>query len=96
MKWRLGITRKETVAARMIPVPVNITGERVFFRGLLFASFIRLWRDLANLNEIIRRLKRNVILTIAITIVPVNNAQRSNPFISLAGSIPATIHRLTN
>ena len=38
----------------------------VRFYALLFASFIRLWRDLADPNETIRRLKRNVILTIAI------------------------------
>ncbi len=41
--------------------------DHVLFYALLFASFIRLWRDLADLNEIIRRLKRNVILTIAIS-----------------------------
>lgn len=30
------------------------------------------------------------------TIIPVNNAQKSNPFIRLAGRIPAPIHSLTN
>ncbi len=40
--------------------------DPVLFYALLFASFIRLWRDLADRNEIIRWLKRNVILIIAI------------------------------
>ena len=38
----------------------------VRFYALLFASFIRLWRDLADPNEIVRRRKRNVILGNAI------------------------------
>jgi hypothetical protein len=38
----------------------------VLFYALLFASFIRLWRDLADGNEIVRRRKQNVILKIAI------------------------------
>jgi hypothetical protein len=41
----------------------------VRFYALLFASFIRLWRDLADPNEIVRRRKRNVILRNAITFI---------------------------
>ena len=49
-----------------IPTVQPKTIVRVRFYALLFASFIRLWRDLADPNQIIRRRKRNVILKLAI------------------------------
>jgi hypothetical protein len=53
------------------PLPVDarrFTLALFAFYALLFASFIRLWRDLADPNEIVRRRKRNVILRNAITL----------------------------
>jgi hypothetical protein len=44
--------------------------------------FIRLWRDLADRNEIIRRLKRNVILTIAIEVSSGSREANSVPRIT--------------